>query len=670
MRIKPFIFAIITAACSLNISVADRSQVKPPKMDSSIGQYAYLRDKLPEDTVAYMRISHPFMQMFSAKNRTNDEALQHKESVKALQNFREVLGSETQLTAQIQKLGLNFSEENLEIINYVAEILYQRLNGPIEGMVFSKNREISLNAEGFFSIPVNVESIAELNALLAKNPLQQNLLQLDQDGFGVLEMGSFYFVPEAKKVFVALGLKQSNLAQMQTLLKGLNTERTHEMYAYENQIDTTGQGNFFWMDLRNKQGLLETAIDGQQELAFLRSVEGIAAGNGTNHQQQGQFKLVVKTDPQEFWGIGLQKKNDFSFKTVGMPKGAVILPIPTIEMIKKMIESYLTTSLPSYMLDNVTSSEKAESVENIYQEFKQEWIKVLGFDFEEILAFLGANMTFYYDDLGLHSVIAIDDKKAFYQWLTQKNHEGILHYSKDRKIHHIAIQNPLLKLLQQEDLSKPEQAGIAVAYPFINEYVANIYGVRALDLNWNLYFGEEGDYIRLSALPQIVEEEQKLGDERFDRWLTKKQGVNSDNVFFAATIDWKNADRYWYYNYLQFLQNSADLLGTDFDVAKMPRADQMSFADSSRLGMQVTTDEEFIALSLDYGSEPNSGFMSSLFLPAMMAPLAAIFDKPGEDLFDEYDEEIFDEDLEIEQSDEDFELEVPMDEMESFEEIQ
>ena len=662
MRIKSLLLATITAACFWNMSFAETSQVIPPKIDRSIGQHAYLRDKLPEETIAYIRISHPFMQMFSAKNRTNNKALQHQESVKALQNFREVLGNEALLTAQIQKLGLNFSEDNLRIINYIAEVLYQRLNGPFEGMVFNKNREISLSAEGVFSIPVNIESVAGFNEILAKNPLQQNLLQLDHNGFGVLEMGTFYFSPKEQKLFIAVGLKQSDLGQMKALLNGLKTERTHEMYAYENQIDITGQGNFFWVDLRNQQGMLSTMIDGQPDLTFLRSIQGIAAGSGTNHHQQGQVKLIVKTDPQEFWGIGLQKKKDFSFKTVGVPKGAVILPIPTVEMIKKMIESYITTSLPGYMLDSISSAEKAESADNIYQKFQQEWIKVLGFDFEEILAFLGTNITFYYDDLGLHSVIAIHDKKALYQWLAQKNHEGVLHYSKDRKIHHITIQNPLLKLIQQEDLSKPEQAGIAVAYPFINEYVANIYGMRALDLNWHLYFGDDDDYIRLSALPQIVEEENKLGNERFDRWLTKNQGINSENVFFAATIDWKNADRYWYYNYLQFLQNSADLLGTSFDVTKMPRADQMSFADSSRLGMQVTTDKEFISFSLDYGSEPNSGFMSSLFLPAMMAPLAAIFDTPTKDAFAEYDEEIFNEESEMDNRDENFELEIPIDE--------
>src|SRR5699024_11585235 len=121
----------------------------------------------------------------------------------------------------------------------------------------------------------------------------------------------------------------------------------------------------------------------------------------------------------------------------------------------------------------ISRGEKVDSADNIYKAFEEELIKVLGFYFEEILAFLGTNITFYYDDLGLHSVIAIHDKKVLYQWLAQKNHEGVLRYSKDRKIHHITSQNPLLKLIQQEDLSKPEQAGIAVAYTFINEYVAN-----------------------------------------------------------------------------------------------------------------------------------------------------------------------------------------------------
>lgn len=626
MNIKPIVLATLAFFSAMNCSFAQSSKVQLPKMDSSVGQYAYLRDKLPEETIAYIRVSHPVVHFFSAKNRTNDSALLHKSSVNTLKDFREVLSNKEKFTQQIQQLGLNFSEDNLKIINYISAILYQDLNGPIEGIIRSENRTFSLMAQGLISVPVNIKSIDEFNRILADNPFNSEIkVQLDQNGYATHDIASFYFNPKEHKVFISLGFEPSSLETMQRTLTSLKTEKNHEMYAFENQIDLTGQSNFFWVDLRNKDNLLMLSQENPAAFSILKQIDGIAAGEGTNQEKQGQLKLVIKTNSQKLLGLNPKEKNDFSFKTIGEPKGAVILPMPSVTMVKKIIETYVSTAMPN-ISNEMTDVEIAETTENLYQEFQKEWIKHLGFDFAEILEILGANMTFYYDDLGVHSVLSIRDKKKLYNWLEQKQKQGVLTYKKDHKIHHVTLRNPLLKLLQQEDLSKPEYAGIAVSYPFINEYFANIYNIRALDLNWHLYWSEEGDYIRISSLPQIVEEERKLGNKRFDHWLTDKQGVNSQDVLFAATIDWKNADRHWYYNYLQFLQNSADILGSDFDITKMPRADQLPFDESSRLGLQVTSNNHFLTFSLDYGSDHNSGFASSLFLPAMIAPLAEIFD--------------------------------------------
>lgn len=650
MNLKPIICAALTMLATWTIGSAETSQVKLPKIDASIGQYAYLRDKLPEGTIAYIRVSHPMIRFFSAKNRTNDEALQHKGSVNALKEFRAVLGNENQLTTQLQKLGLKFSEENLKIINYTSEMLYQHLNGPIETVVLSESQTFSLMAKGLVVIPVNVQSVDELNTILAKNPLNKQLLQLDDNGYGTLEIGTFYFSPKERRLFIALGLEPTSLEMMQQRLANLKMQKQHPMYAFENQIDLTGQSNFIWVDLRNKENLLPMAQDSPAGYSILKLIDGVAVGDGTNDAAQGQLKLVVKTDSEQLLGLDSKLKNDFSFKTVGAPRGAVILPIPSLSMIQKMLETATLAAIEDPFVTEMSSEEKAEIVEKLYQDFQAEWVKHLGFDFTDILAFLGPNMTIYYDDLGFHSVVSIHNKRAFYDWLTQKDQEGILTYRQHRKTHHVILQNPLLKLLQKEHLTNPEHAGLAIAYPYINEYAANIYGVRALDLNWHFYWSDEGDYIRLSALPQIVEEENKLGSERFDRWLSKKQGINSDHVLFAATIDWPNADRRWYYNYLQFLQNSADILGTSFDITKMPRADQLSFADSSRLGIQMTADREYLTFSLDYGSDNNSGFLSSILFPSMIAPfMGAIESTSSNREVEELESDInLDSDLDIE----------------------
>lgn len=625
MKIKSLLLATITMISLGSISFSETSQVKLPKMDPSIGQYAYFRDKLPEDAIAYIRIAHPVVQHFSAKNRSNDKALLQKESVNALQSFRAVLADEAKLTAQIKKLGLQFSEENLQKISAASAIFYHHLNGPIEGIILDKSRAFSLMAQGLISIPVNINSIEALNQLLADNPFAPSPLQFNAEGFAIDDMASFYFSPKAKRIIVLIGLEQNNHAKLQDRLASLKLQKNHEMYAYENQIDLTGQSTFAWIDLRHKGGILSAVeLENPIAYAYLKEIDGFALGEGTNHDQQGQLKLAVKTNAEKLIGLDLQKQNDFNFKTAGAPLGAVIVPTPSLSMIKKMIESYVIASTPKY--PPLSELEKTEVTESIYQSLLKEWEANAGFDLTEVLSFLGPNVTFYYDDLGIHTVVSLQDKKQFYRWLKKQDEMGILHYNHHKGIHHLSLQNPLLKFLQDKPLTTPDQAGLAMAYPFINEYIANTYKVRVLDANWHLYWSDEQDSIRISGLPQIVEEEDKFGKLRFDKWLTDKQGIDPKQVLFAATLDWKNADRNWYYNYLQFLQNSADILGTQFDVRKMPRADQLDFADSSRLGLQVTASDQFLTLSVDYGASESTGFIGSFFMPMMAAPFIGLIE--------------------------------------------
>lgn len=621
MRVKTIVLATIAFVASSSLGYAQTSQVKIPKIDTSVGQLAYLRDKLPEDTIGYVRISHPVVHYFSAKNRTTDKVLQHKQSVNALKDFREVLANESQLTARLQGLGLEFSEDNLKLINYLSALIYQHLNGPIEGVILDKSQSLSLNAQGLISIPVSVKSVDDLNQLLENHPMGPSVFSFDENGYGTHESTSFYFSPKEGRIFAVAGLKLIDLAQIKEILTTLKTQKQHEMYAYENQIDLTGQNTFVWFDLRQKGGLISAGLE-QAPVSFLKDIDGIAVGAGTNHQKQGQLKLIVKTDAEKILGLDSTLENNFDFKTIGEPKGAVIMPIPSERMIKRAIVSYLSSSVPSYLKDDAFKKDTAKEADVLFEMIRAELEANSGFDLTEALAIFGPNLTLYYDDLGMHTVLSLKDKKAFYQWLEAKNKAGILSYDKEGKTHHLSFRNPLVKLLGQQDLSEEAFGGLAVVYPYINEYVAGTYNVRALDANLHFYWSDEGDAIRISSLPQIVEEEAKFGKEKFEKWLTKKQGIDSENILFAATLDWKNSDRHWYYNYLKLLRNGSEILGTDFDVAKMPRADQMSFADSSRLGLQVTASDQFFTVSFDYGSDNTLSFLSTLLLPVMTAPFA------------------------------------------------
>lgn len=617
----------LVGLATANVSYAEKSKVKPPKIDQSVGQYAYLRDKLPDNAVAYLRVAQPVVHFFSAKNRTNDQALQHRESVKALESFRAVLGDQALLTAQLEKIGFSLDQYNQEMIHYLATWLYRDLNGPIEAMVVDKGHSISAMSQGLIIVPVAIDSVAKLNQILADNPINPDLVQLNAQGFGTYEQASFYFNAEEQRLFVMMGVAPISFEVMQTQIAKLKHQREHEMYTFENQIDLTGQSNFLWLDLRNKAGILSAPIGNMAVMELLQQVEGVALGEGTNEDAQGQMKIIVKGNMNTLLALDPKRKNDFNFETVEAPLGAVILPIPTQAMVEKALYTSLASQMPAYLVDETVVADFQAEAKSLYQNIQAKLSTELGFDPMPLLNALGPTMTLYYDDLGPHAIIGLRDKKPFYQWLNTQNEAGLVQYDQKGKMHHLVMQNPLIPLLVDKMSQDPkEDLTPLVFYPFINEYVANSYGVRALDLNWHFYWTEEGDYIRINRLPQMVMEEDRLGNEKFGKWLERSQGIKPQEVLFAGTMNIKNGDRNWYYNYLQFLQNSADVLGIEFDVNRMPRADQFDFAESSRVGLQLSANDQFLYLSLDYGADPSTSIMStllftgsSIFISGMLA---------------------------------------------------
>lgn len=626
MRLRALVLGIFTVVTMISFSSADTSRVKLPKIDPSVGQYAYLRDRLPENAVAYLRLAQPVVHFFSAKNRTNDEALQHQESVKALESFRAVLSDQTQLSAQFAKIGLPLDQYNEEMIHYLATWLYRDLNGPMEMVVIDKGQSISAMSQGLIVVPVAIDSVAKLNQILADNPINPDLLQLDEKGFGTYEKASFYFDAKGQRLFVMVGMAPISLDMMQAQIAKLKHQREHEMYAFENQIDLTGQSNFLWIDLRNKAGILSVPMGNMAVMELLHQVEGVALGEGTNDAGQGQMKAVVKGDFNALLGLDSKRHNDFSFETVEAPLGAVILPIPTEIMLQKAIYTALASDIPAYLTDEAMVLTLEEETLSFYQSLQQLLTEHLGFDPAPLLASLGPTITLYYDEIGPHAIVGLRDKRQFYQWLEAQKKAGVVQYDQKGKMHHLVMQNPLIPLLVDKiSQDSKEDLTPLVFYPFINEYVANIYGVRALDLNWHFYWMESGDYIRINRLPQMVMEEDRLGNEKFGKWLERSQGINPQEVLFAGTMNIKNGDRNWYYNYLQFLQNSADVLGVEFDVNRMPRADQLDFAEDSRVGLQLSANDQFLSFSIDYGADPSASIMSTILFTGSSIFISGIF---------------------------------------------
>ncbi|GAA5099973.1 pilin [Wohlfahrtiimonas larvae] len=602
---------------ALTFAIAQTSEVKVPKLDKKISRESFLRDKLTDNTVAYMRIPTQFGMAFNLKNKASDKVMVNDVNERMMLHLKKVL-QDPSLVNEALKQYISVPIDQLPFdLGQFTSFIYTGVDGPIEIMGTDSNKMLSPATQALIVIPVKYSSAQELDEARARI-WKEDINLTNQNGFySVPPTTSMYFDEKEKRLFIAIAQKAPSEDQLKKQISELKSTKEHRMYAYENQIDLTGQNLFAWADVTGSRDMVAMLAQKESPLAaeFFQNTEGLAFGVGTTINQQGQAKFITKTNTQKI-SVLKDFAKPLDFKTVGEPKYFSVLALPSKQTVVEALKKN------HVLTDQDLQQLIAQSHET------------LSFNILDLLDIMGPQVVAYEDNTGSNFAIGIQNKTEFQKLIKNlEAKEGTTH-TVYKGIHELKLKNPLLGLMQQlgnqqytDDIENAIR-DYALLQPNIVEIVSAIYGVRALDVNFYLYWNEEQNWIVFNTLPYALAERSKAKFS-IPKWL-EGQGIRSSGLILSYMGEIKGAEEAWYRDYVKFMRNNYDLLGQKFDPFSMPSPSSMKFNPTSRIGLHTAIDQEWVVVSLDYDISPFYGYsmlvgqsgiglvgiMSSFALPA------------------------------------------------------
>jgi Tfp pilus assembly protein PilE len=576
--------AAITAALGL---AACHKKDEAPSADpqavaaaqAALSSPAWLRQHLPAQTVAYVRIPSPWGMLNAVPNgRPLDAALSAKAHLEAIGKIRDAL-SKDKLLAELK-------------VAPALNVLLGDLRSPVEIALVDPLGIPSPSSRMMATALVDYPSVDALNARLASLAGDEKLLAapLDAQGNGMLAGGSaaVHFDAAQHRLWLAstvpVGKNEPMDAQALTglaadIYKASASTVPPLLSALEARIDTSGEGFFGWVTVRGI-GAVAAAQAGDSPLGklpadFASKADAIAFGAGTVNGR-GQLQLLIHSPQARLLQYLAPTSFAPTFKTVGEAHWAFTLSAPTAEGWKAMDA-------------NLNLDFGPEGAKKI-QEFGNTLQKRLHMAPTDYFSWFGPEYVFFADDAGTYTAVRVRDWKAWHDRLAQNAQFGWKTGTvkvDGEEVHWMTAPNGADDVLQPN--TPPEMQNLM-------RVVARTGG-----RGW---WTEEGDWAIFAKVPQALSDRSAAGpDASMEDWFKAHAYQGQRTVAgFAATSH--GAQRDAYYTYLSILQAMTGVAGSDGDIAALPSAHTLGLPDKGVIGAGLEIDKETLGLSVTYEQSP------------------------------------------------------------------
>lgn len=582
--------ASLFCACSKESSAPPAAALDAAAREraAAIAHPAWLRDRLPEHTVAYLRIPSAWGLLSAPNGRALDPALASEAHVNTVRALREAVRSD--------KLIADSGFEP------VLGLLLSDMASPVE-FALVDNSDIANPASSVFaSVQMDVADVAAMNARTAALSKQSPLLKapLDADGRGELASGGFVrFDPAARRLFV-LGGMSASASGIDALIK--QTAQTHpaEMAVSEREIDASGQGLFAWVKLKGVNGMAGAYLPQDPKSALLRDFvqksESFAAGWGSV-DGRGRLQVRLRAPQARLLGYFAPNAPAPALRIAGQPRWAADLRLPDAVQWQRLIDQ----------LD----ADYGAGTRARFDGARTEATAKLGIDPIEFARLIGPALVAYEDDAGVYTALQVKDRAALHALIAQMEQKHGWHHETIRsggaEMHHLRI--PGL------DAGKPED-NTAV---WLRAYAR---------IGSHLYWVEDGDWLIFGSVPQALADRAAATlDTALAGWQ-KAQGYDAASSLLGVSGITRNAQRTSYYAYLGGLQMAADLVGANIDLAALPSASALQLPVQGATGIALQAGPDFLGLNLHYEGTPldalagGSGSMTAIAVAGVLAAVA------------------------------------------------
>jgi len=593
--------AAITAALSLAAChKKDEAAAADPKAvaaaQAAIASPAWLRQHLPAQTVAYLRLPSPWNVIGGVPNgRPLDAVLSVKANLDAVAKLRDAIAKDKVLADAKIGPALNLLLGDLRSPLEIALIDPLGIPSPTSRIVVT----------GSFSF----DSVDTFNARLASLDAPLLVAPLDAKGNGKLASGgSVRYVVAEHRLWVTQSLQQPSDEHtidelVDTFGKSSPNTAPATLGALEAHIDTSGEGLYGWATIRGV-GAVAANQAGESPLGklptdFASKADAVAFGSGTV-DGRGQFRIVVHAPQARVLQYAAPRSFAPTVKSVGEPRWVMTFALPNAEGYKAFDDN----------LNLDFGPDRAKTIRDGLANMR----KNFGFDFADYTKWMGPESIVFSDHAGQFFAIRARDLKGWYARIDEMTKAGRWRSGEmtvdDAKVHWLFM--PGVPNLPSA-LSPAQQD----ASPFM---------LLMQRLGSRLYWVEEGDWIVLAKIPQaLADRVAAKPDTALDEWF-KGRAYPGSHVLLGYTANSQDAQRDAYYTYIEILQMLGGVAGADLDISSLPAAHTLGLPEKGVVGAAVEADADTLAVSFTYEQSPTElvGQMGSAGAIGTAAIVAAI----------------------------------------------
>lgn len=569
---------------------ADASAIS--KADAKISQPAWLSKRLPEHTVAYVRIPSLWGTLSAPDGRPLDAALANERHAQIVADLRKAAAGNQDLATAADSPLLN--------------ILLGDQASPLEMALIDASDGVSPFSRALVTVNLDLPDVAALNARIdALTRGQPSPLQAPVDASGdapLQKFGALHFDVASHRLFLSLGANASAMTLKQDIAQ-TKSERSSPMQDAEKEIDGSGQGLFAWMSLKNLNIQLAGQMGDQPSDSLLRdtaeNTTAIALGWGTV-DGHGRLQVQVRAPKARLLGYLATNHGNIDLKTAGAPEWVATLAIPGRENLQRIHDDLDRDFGAGSQSGYDDAARKALDATGL------DPIAMAGFFGGQVIAFKDANGNFVAtkmrDRKGLYA--KIDELSKRFGWRNEivKVDGGQLHHV------HLSFAN----------MGKVSPDANTAAW-------LKLYQQMGSDLYWL----DEGDYVISAKVPQpLMDRLANPPDTALADWLGKHQGYDSAHTLLGYTTTTHDVDRSVYYAYIGLLGSIGNALGKPVDLTQLPTARKLGLPTDGIAGISLQANDQRLALQVDYEQSPVEGLLTGQIggttAVATVAILAAI----------------------------------------------
>lgn len=577
------ITAVFLSGCDNNDMAQTGLRDMQLSFDLDAEDSAWLRDYLPNETVAYLNVPTPWNYLFDAK----------ADAMHAVQSLPE----HQQLVAQIKQGAKdNYFQYIPTEYHDIMSLFFEHIKTSLEVAVINHSPAALLPTVAVGTRLQNL-SADELDRKLSQ------LLQAAQPGIELKREGSapkwtmqvgqfpaFVQYEEAGGrllIYGGMGAKESRLAE---LWDAPRTDQLVKIKALGNSADPSGLNLKAWVAVAKIYELGGAFVppEQQQRIAELGLDQAEYVWMGFE-STQGQSAMALHVlMPDVGWRLALPKATDwFDVELAGEPRSVLQLTLPTADQLETAIEHFKWS-------EKLTEKDREEL------EFVTEFKERFGFEPLDLLRAYYQQIYWVKDQSGSWYAMKIKDR-ALHEKMEAKLYEFFDLQPEHTKLAgqsvwqvHFSIYQ---KLFESSDQLPKDAEQISQMMNMFKDHA---------------YWYEEDGVFYMSAVPQVLAEKQaNKNPVKLSTWLANNQGSDWQSAILAYGKDIKHMPQDLYHFYLLMLQGLGDLAQVNVDLYSLPTASELNLPDSGRINLMLSSDAEKVSVKFGYEYSFAEGVLSA-----------------------------------------------------------